>query len=309
MSFIKRNIGIVIFGLLALIAAVVMLVFLGRYMGRAADFEAKVEEQQSFLKTLKTREIPVNQANLDALSENYALTREKLQQIKTALWEKSHISVDPVRDIEAKRILSRFVREMQRDLQAEGVIVEKEAENFSFQSILEAEGLPDEKTEVPVIMKQLEIVRDIIRLTGAAKVDRLLSLQRPMGLNSAERVFFKVMPFDLLVEGRPKQVKKLITSLQSDANYLFSVQAFEVVSGNEAGALLQEGIGAAWKEQKAAEERENRESRRRGELDGRIKAEVEEETLPKEARLVGLKNVIRVKVRVDFLEFNKPEQE
>ena len=323
MNFIRRNIGIVIFCLLAAVVAVFLAFLIQRQATQAAEFQGRVEEQRNFFRDIKRRDVPVNQANLEIIKENHDLIEEKLIDLQNVLWNRTRISVEPVSGIEAKNQLIQATRNMQRFLEENGTIVSDDAANFSFAHVLEVEALPDRETEVPILLKQLQLIREIVQLAGESGISRLVRLNRPMGLEFEERQFFRFIPFEIVVEGQVNSVKSFVTKLQEDSAYLFAVQHSIISSGNEAGQLLQEGFGA---EHRRAMER-GREDMLRDEMqyyDRRMpdqprvprrsremeQADEEEQIiLPKEARQIGFANIIRVNLRIDFLDFNEPKQE
>lgn len=328
MSVLKRNIGLFTFCAAAIIAAVVLAVFINNFASEAENFETKVKEQREFFRELKNRAVPINQANLEVLSQNYDLVSNELAGLRAGLHQESQIPVQEVSGVEAKNILTRSARDMRQELEATGILVSEAAASFSFNDILAAEGLPDKETEVPILMKQLKIIQEIVRLTSDAYVNQVLDIQRPTRLQDAEREFFTVMPFKVEVQGKVSAVKKLVTSLQADAAYLFAVQNLKISSANNAGTLLSEEAGAEWR--KMQERRRETGTDRpsvpafieegeyepgmgpgmRGPRGDRPPAENEEATIPpRDARKIGLDNMVRISMRVDFLQFKEPTRE
>lgn len=328
MSVLKRNIGLVIFSAAALATALVLAVFISNFASEAEDFETKVKEQRKFFRDLKNREVPINQANLEVISQNYDLIRNELGGLRERLHQESLIPVEEVSGVEAKNTLTRSARDMRQKLEATGILVSEAAASFSFNDILAAEGLPDKETEVPILMKQLKIIQEIVRLTSDAYVNQVLDIQRPMRLQDAEHEFFTVMPFKVEVQGKVNAIKKLVTSLQSDSKYLFAVQNVKISSANNAGTLLSEEATAEWRKMRErrgetgtgrapvpafieeGEYEPGMEPGRRSPRRNRSQEDGEETMIPtRDARKIGLDNMIRISMRVDFLQFKKPTRE
>ena len=323
MSVLKRNMGLVVFCAAALVAAIGLGIMVQRHAARAAEFEDKVEAQREFFRRLKGRKPPVNKPNLDAITENLRLTEAKLAELKDALWNKSHIPFETAKGYVAIENVFQATREMETELADAGVVVAESAADFGFGAILkESDDIPDEDTEVPIILKQLKLVREIVRLVASSSRNsrgdmvsmmELVEIDRPQGLRVAQKEFFSVMPFTFVVRGNVTAVKQLVSSLQSDAKYLFTVQYFTVTSGNTAGQLL--GVTPG---------RQTRSARKDGRTtlpppafeedyarpSGNVrKDESEDGVVPKEERRIGLENQVEVQVTLHFLEFEDPKQE
>ncbi|MCF7855339.1 MAG: Amuc_1100 family pilus-like protein [Candidatus Pacebacteria bacterium] len=329
MDIIKRNIALSIFLALSLLAAVVLAIMMRQYAASAGKLDDEVVKLQAFFRDLQQEKVAVSKANYDIARENRQLVEEQLGDLKEQLWEKSHIPVQRYTGIAAKDLLREETARMRLMLEDRGIELGNSIPQLSFGKVLQREGVPDEVNEVPVLVKELAVIEEIVRLVTSSGLNRLIDLERTSGSALASLEHYDVMPMSLTVNGKLSTVKRFITALQEDAGYFFFVHYFSVGSersvqgaiagrprqGKEKDRETTTGPGEAmapFPEMMPGEQfpppatyvperREREETQRDMAADG--------EPLDKDERAVGLNDIVTVKIRLDFLEFHKPQQE
>jgi hypothetical protein len=222
MDILKRNIGLVLFGLGSLVLAAIMIFLIQQHRGRAAELEAQVKGQQDFFESLRTGRTAVTDQNLEIVKENMQLTRDKLEDVREELWRRSHIPPREFSGVECKNILRQATLELARQLERAGTGMGTALTDFSFGTILQADTVPREK-DVPMILKQLDVVKEVVRLAQGSYISEIVDLQRLYGLRVAETEFYEVMPMSITVIGESRAIRQFLTALQEDANFIFYV--------------------------------------------------------------------------------------
>jgi len=331
MDTIRRNIGLVAFCVVSAILAVVLVVLIQRHAGTAREFEGKVEALQKFFDTIRRSKIAVTEESYETVRGNHDRAEQKLGELREALWRRSRIRVGRSTGVECKNILRDETRQMQAKLAAADVDATRVSQ-FSFGGILDAAALPDEETEVPVILKQLEIMKEIVDLVAQSNVLVFDSVERTLGTRVVKQDYYHVMPLNLSVTGTLWSVKQFATLLQRDTDYLFAVQRVKITgedlvdsaSGRPAApAAAMPGPSGAGRRgaqrpefgippemmgfPDGAPRTRPRPTVRRPTEEPEAEAE-EPRPLTKEERAIELSQVVRADIRVDFLEFVNPSE-
>lgn len=299
MNIIKRNLPFVIFCLIAVVAIITLLFLLARHSTKAQELEEKVEEQKRFFQEIRRKDYAVTEESVDAIQENSELAKEKLVELRRKLSETSQIEVEQVDGLEAKNLLKDEVDRLVEELDEAGVIIDDEAAGLSFSAILEGDELPDEETEVPVILKQLRVIEEVARILAESSVDELNTFSRPFGLGVDEREFFSIMPLELSVAGDAKSVRQFVSGLQQDAELFFFIDNIELQTSNTADNLI-----------KDADQRDRddsrRDRRRRSDADGEQEDEDEEKT-SKKTRRIPFNDMVECSLQISFVDFYAPD--
>ncbi|MFW6414365.1 MAG: hypothetical protein ACOCZS_03585 [Verrucomicrobiota bacterium] len=297
-NIIKRNLPFVIFCLIALIVIGVLSFLLVAYNGKAVELESQVEEQKNFFRDIRRKDYPVTEEGLELIQENAEVAKNELAELRRGLAETSQIDVESLDSVEAKNRLVDEVDRMTDELEDEGVTLADDAAGMSFSSLLEGDELPDEETEVPVILKQLQVIEDVVQILAATSVNELQSLERPFGLEMDERNYFSIMPIELSVAGDARSIREFVSALQNDAEYLFFIDNIELTTANTADNLIREG-------DRDNDDRERRRERRPESRADREDTEGEdEEKSSKKVRRIPFSDMVDCNMRISFVEFH-----
>jgi len=242
MDMLKRNLQLAIFGAVALVLAIVLAVLMQRNAAAAADYHEKVNALEAFLQKIRAEKIAVTEQNLETVEANYELIEERLERAREMLWQRTHIPVGQYSGVECKNILREETLRMARNLGAQGVVISPNAAAFSFGGILQADALPRPE-EVPVILQQLEIVKELIRIAGNANLTELISVERAMGLNFHREDLYEIMPVNITVRGNALNVQRFLTALQQSSRVVFFVP-YSTLTADDIAARIASGQAA-----------------------------------------------------------------
>ena len=161
-------------------------------------------------------------------------------------------------------------------LRGEDVYIPDSMKYFSFDRYM----LPDVMLggeEINLILKQLEIINELMYLVSQSQIERLQSFVREAGHVTIKRDFYDYMPFRFELIGDIGAIREFINSL-NDAKYFFMLRTFEL----NARATKKKGSA------------------------GGISSE---EALPKRKRIVysSRPTEVTVKLSVDYFEFHNKE--
>jgi hypothetical protein len=247
MDFIKKNWGLLLYGLGCLALAVVI----GRNIHRAAkQASAKrqaLDEQMQWFDGVKKDNFKLTQENESAARDNRDHAERKFTELRQDMANRYHIDPrSPPTPVEAVRELQSELKAIGRMLtEAEPPVDYQACPYFSFDARAASETLPSME-DVPKIFRQLRIVREIARIAAAAHLVSLDSIARPMDLNVIEEDLYTATPITLTVSGTADQVQTFINKMATEANYLFFLRNITLTTLDQApnGAVGASG-GAA----------------------------------------------------------------
>ncbi len=322
MDVLKRNLGLFAFCLASVVLAMVLLVMTQRHVSQASEYEKQVAELETFFGNLRRLPVSATESNVQVMEANYEQISNRLERVRGILWRRSNIPVRQYTGVECKNILREETLRMRNLLEGHGIVVAPAVSGFSFESILAADALPSQQ-EVPVILKQLEIVKEIVRLTDVAGVFQLTNLERTMGLQSHAAGMYNVVPFKMTVAGPLRDVKELVTMLQKNSGYVFYVPYCTLLSDDQATREAARRPVASTEKRPAGASREyemmmmtdpalgmtprgGRTARPRRGAEAAAAEEAEPAVLEREQRIVDLNENVQAEIRIDFIEFNNP---
>ena len=310
MNFIKRNKLLVALASVALVVAILLGAMLFKRATAAAEFENKVQQQKKFFQKIKDQKIAVTQKNLKLLDSNVDKTKEQLKQLQTKLWQKTHINTRNLNRVNTKNTLREEVINMRNKLEKRGITVAESASGFSFGNILQGDTLPEEK-EVPVILKQVKIINEIVDILAEHYINSVQNIERPFGLKLDKREFFNIIPITLNITGDSKAIRQVVTSLQQDSDYVFVVETIKFTTSNQAKTLMEQSSGMLEQYKKQRNSQRNNQSRSFPEMEQEAeasRAEEKSEKLPKQARKIPMTNNVTCNIQLSFLEFHKTDK-
>jgi len=233
MDFLRRNIGLLSYGGVSLVLAVLIIIGIRSAGKTAADREKKVRRQMDFFKKVETSEVTPSRANCDTAEENLSLVQDKFYDIRHWLFQTYTVPREaPPSAVECVRTLQDVIRQMRAELLAKEISVGN-CKFFSFDSLATSRTLPP-SADVPAIMRQLKIVREIVRLVGLSGVAEISNIGRPLGLNVLEEDLYTITPLELSVLGEYPKIEELVNKLQRDSQYLFFLRNLAIGTKDQA---------------------------------------------------------------------------
>ena len=225
MDFIKKQPFMTLFLVVSIVVAAFLAVKIKSASDSARQSGEKINELKAFGLKERTASYSANQTNVEISEENLKQTQDKLLQLRQALYQASHVKFDrQVTNTQCKNHLFEGTGKLVEELDKKGIFVSEPAKYLSFGTVINAENLPDETTEVPVLMKQFEIISDIVEIMKNSEIARLISLNRPEEVRTADKKQFQVMPLSMTIEGSSSSVERFLSDLQKDKNYYFVIR-------------------------------------------------------------------------------------
>lgn len=298
MEYLKKNLTLTISLAVALALAVVLGVKIKQAAGRASEAGDMVEALRNFGENETRAPFSASNANLEISGANFARASREIEKIKMALYARSRVEYNPrVSNTQCKNHLAEQTKMLVAQLRSSANMIQvpqsPAAEGLSFSDVLSSEKLPDEATEVPVLMKQFEIVKEIVRLVALCQVGTLNEISRIGGVGAAVTNDFEVMPLRIRLQGDFGAVKEFLTKLQNDSKYFFVIRNVTLSAPAAASGLpvaLRPPAGAVTGA---------------GVAGGAPVPEVP----PMEVRRVEFSRNIAADIRFDFVEFKNPVAE
>lgn len=242
MDFIKRNLGFLLFLAAALVVPAVLAVLWWQTAAETARFRQQVQEQEKFLDGVRRGQFALNQDNVQVAKRNQALTEEAFREFVRTLTVRyglpARTGVEP---LECVRIVKDQRERMEKELTdpAKKITVSQGARNFSFDAILSS-STPPLAADVPVILKQLQIVGEIVRAAATSPGLREFGgISRPLGLAAADQDLYQVVPLEVSVSGNFKSIQRFVNQLQQRQTAgIFVLRSIELTSRDQAAGNL-----------------------------------------------------------------------
>lgn len=332
MAFLKKNLGLVAF----LVVAVILMGVLGYAIHttktQVAESESQIREQQDFFRRIAGSDLALNNANLNIARENTAFLQEKKRNLVKKLAEEYTVPIEYRTRLEIVRMLKDECIQMRTQLENKDIALETNTQYFSFANIATSPTLPPTK-QVPLIFRQIRIVNEIVDQIANSYLTELQDIIRPDGLRPTNKGLYDEMPFRIVVVGETKQIQNFVNLLQTSSKYLFFLRSIKLEAEDEALSLEEVdafqgeeegGYSRMEEEEMMRMEQEMQRTARDGRRDRytrdgrRIRTEREgddeEERAPRrprhrDDRIVFENPMVTAVLDVDFVEFHSPDED
>lgn len=231
LDFLKKNLGLIAFGIASVVVSCLLLVGILKAVKSGSEYRKEVAEQYDFLERAKNKGTALTGENLDVARANHALARSKFLELRKLLWTKFSIPLEQRTDVQCVRILKTECQRMHKALEEKEVAIGGNSAYFSFDA--EATTLPP-RSQVPIILKQLRIIHEIVRLVGASYLTELRTVERTAKTSIDQRDMYSIVPFEISVVGEFKRIQGFVNQLQRESRYLFFVRELSLQSDDQA---------------------------------------------------------------------------
>jgi hypothetical protein len=299
MDFIKKNPLLCAWLLVSLILAVFLGWRISGAMAAAAEASGQFEELRGFGQRERRASYSASNENLAISKRNLERAETELRNLRVALYQRSNVVHEAnVSNTKCKNHLIEGTRELVNRLTTvEGVLVHPEARGLSFSDVITSEKLPDQTVEVPVLMKQFEIIEELVGLVAGSDISELRSISRSAGVGTAEIEELELMPLSMKVAGDSASVKQLLTKLQSDSKYFFIVRNVKL---SAPGPMVPEAVAPV---------KEVSPERMPGMPEDGMQDSEEGDGSTPEMRRIRFGDLVVADIRFDFVEFRNPLEE
>lgn len=228
MDFVKKNLGLLICGVISFILACVLLVFMVKAAARMKAQNQKVSEQMTFFDRVA--------------KEGYKLTAEKGAELENLIQAKTNFeeagqfyrgsrdflannyAIEPVLPLtspDALKQINEKVRQMtdfvlQNDIDFPGLAKE-------FSGIVARGSVSS--TEFSPLFRQLLIYDHVLKKIAAAGIKEVNQLEWPLGFAIQEEDIYSVTPIWLSVNCAPEVGQNFLNQMTTDTKMLFYIKS------------------------------------------------------------------------------------
>ncbi len=234
MDFIKRNLGLLAFLLVSLVVAGFLLLGIFRARRDLVARRKEVAADQEWLKNSGDLKIALTPENVDMARKNHEVAQKKLTELRRWLWQKFSIPSQTTTAVECLRMIKSECLAMHQLLKSKDIGLAQSCAYLSFGT--KVTDLPGAE-EVPVILKQLQVVHEIVRVVSTSYVTQIQDLRRLTDTTILEREDYDLIPFQIVVVGELPRIRLFVNQLQQKARYYFMVRYLSLEAANKTGGL------------------------------------------------------------------------
>lgn len=246
MELLKRNIGFLLYIIVAIAAAVLLVLMWLKGRTDGEELRKKVKSQQDFFNEVRRISYSLDATNEKIAADNRLLAEQLFKGLANGLADTYNLPVEAASGVECKRKVLDMCRRFRRELDTNNVTPPADPA-FSFDTIVKATTLPL-SSDIPLILKQLRLVEAIVTLVAKSGITNFKQLARQQGLKGLERDLYVLYPVELQVDGDFAAINHLINLLQQqDTKPLGIVRSVTLESQDQAkgGTLAAMGTPAA----------------------------------------------------------------
>jgi len=238
MESIKHNLGFLLF----VIAGAILALGLGfawiRTGEKTAATEKSVKAQEKIIDQSQRLAFALSPDNLLRAQTNRTVTEQAFRDFLRTLVDRYGIPAETSTGLDCVRILKEECRNMERELRdpAKDITLGQDAAKFSFESILNSSSIPSAE-DVPIILKQMRIVQEVVKVAGKSRLREFQRISRPQGLRAINKDLYASVPLEISLAGGYRAIQEFVNALQQrDALGIFILRSVELTSQDQVGA-------------------------------------------------------------------------
>ena len=228
MEFLKRNIFLASVVVVLLISSIALGMVIKNLHGEVKKYEEEVKLIIESEKNFANSPHALTAANVKQTEANYQIAAESFRGLITRLNEK-YPPPDVKADMTAlkfKNFLRQVCIRLENLLRSGDIWIPDALKYFTYDKYMRPDVLPS-ANEIELIMKQLEIVQEIMYLISQSQVSKLLEFKRLNDLTTIKRDLYDYMPFSLVLTGNVESIRRFINSL-AEAKYFMMVRSLKL---------------------------------------------------------------------------------
>ncbi|MDD3953836.1 MAG: Amuc_1100 family pilus-like protein [Lentisphaeria bacterium] len=227
MDFVKKNLGLLICGVVSFILACILLIFMFKTSGQMKIQNQKVQEQMAFFERVAQQGYKLTAAkgaeleNLLQAQKNYEDAEQFYRSSRDFLAKTYSIEPElPVTSPDALKLINERVRQMtdfvlKNDINFPGLAKE-------FMDIV-ARGSVNTSEFAPVF-RQLLIYEYLIRKIAEAGIKEIRQLELPLGFAVQEEDIYTITPIWLSFDCEPETAQNFLNQMTNDRKMLFYIK-------------------------------------------------------------------------------------
>ena len=202
---------------------------------KADKSEAEVAAIKDKMITFTKADHPLKLSTVDQAKANSEAASKAYNDMLAILVKKTAIAgadADKIDPIGAKNRIEKGCTKMENMLNGAGVEFSADMRQFTFGPFMNANRLP-RREEIPLLLKNLEIVQELVYLISSSGVTQLSSMSRSESLDPSRRDLFNYISFNVTVSGDADSVRQLVNTLQAGKTYYYFVKAMTLTANTK----------------------------------------------------------------------------
>jgi len=238
MDTFKKNWGFIVISLLCFLLVAAMVIKCGSTNEKLAQSKSEYEKKVNYLDGVGKKKLKLTDENVKIATNNSDITTKGIQQVHMTLMQRFKLNYKvPGDGASALRELKEAILQMQKQLDEKEIAWDSKVEYFSFENIAKSATLP-QKDDLPLIFRQLAIVRQVVKIAIDNKVSAINEIKRPMNLRVHEEAEYTLTPIEITVTASPENGQNFVNSMSSQENYLFFLRTIEIKAPDVATAAI-----------------------------------------------------------------------
>lgn len=224
MEFLKKNLFLTILIVIVLAITVVMGVLIKNLSEKINKQEKEVKTIIKSEKGFATSPHALTQENVAQSEANYNTLAENFAGLIVTLNEKypaPEVNAD-MTALKFKNFLRQVCIRMENLLRSGDIWIPSSLKYFTYDEYMKPDVLPNSR-QIKQILKQLEIVQEIVYLVSQSQINKLLELKRLNGLNFVKGDLYNYMQFRLTLSGNVESIQQFLNSIH-EAKYFIMVK-------------------------------------------------------------------------------------
>lgn len=231
MEILKRNLLFVIFGAVVLGATIGFGVYMTTISGVERG-EKRVGAIRQKLEGIIHSNVALSAENVLQSEANSTLSDGKFESLIDKLKGDYEI-VDPTDNqdftvVTVKEHLRQVCTTMENKLRGRDVMMPSDLQHFTFGKFMDATYIPEEE-EIGLILKQLDIVHEIVHLLAQSRIHSLSSIGRKDDLRLEKYDLYDFMRYTLTFHGTAQSIQRFMNSLHG-ARYFFVISTCNIAA-------------------------------------------------------------------------------
>ena len=228
MEFLKKNLFLTILIAIVLVATIAMSVLIKNFSENVKKQEKEVELIIKAEKGFANSPYALVQENVTQAEANYKMIAENFAGLIKTLNEKypaPEVNAD-MTALKFKNFLRQVCIRMENLLRSGDIWMPDALKYFTYDQYMKPDVLP-KNAEIKQVLKQLEIIQEVVYLVSQSQVNKLLDLKRLNDLKFVKRDLYDYMRFRLVVSGNVEAIQRLLNSFH-EAKYFILVKGLSL---------------------------------------------------------------------------------
>ena len=198
MDSIKKNWGFIAISLVCFVLIALMVIKCRGTNEKLDVSKSEYEKKLTYLDGVGKKQLKLTDENVNIAKKNSDVTSNGISSVHKTLMQRFKLNFKvPGDGASALRELKEAILQMQKQLEDKEIAWDGKVEYFSFDSIAKSATLPT-KEDLPLIFRQLTIVKEIVKVAIECKVSSIDELKRPMNLRVHEEADYTVTPIEMV---------------------------------------------------------------------------------------------------------------